>query len=226
LLFRDTEGEEDVAVLRSARCFFLLCGAGLLLIGCAADAGSGEDVESSDEALLAGRKLSPSEVASLLRGAGFRESVIPEMVCTAKYESSYYAGAQNRNTNGSTDYGLFQINDRYWLRPCGVTRQQLLDPATNARCAKRVFDEQGLDAWYGYKAHRSECDRFVVPGDGAGGAGGGDGCYSATLHARVGEGECVESSSNGLDYQCSDGAWYRIAGSSGPAGRCTEHHRL
>ena len=31
-----------------------------------------------------------------------------------QYESSYNTGATNDNTNGSRDYGIFQINDNYW----------------------------------------------------------------------------------------------------------------
>jgi lysozyme C len=203
----------------------------LTLMACSAapPEDDGEATATGNDALLAGRRLPPAEIADLLRDAGVPESAVGRLVCTAKYESSFYAGAQNRNTNGTTDWGLFQINDRYWLKPCGVTRQQLLDPATNVRCAAKVYDQQGIGAWYGYKAHRSECDRYKVPattepGGQVGGAG--EGCRSATLSARVDQGECVQSSSNSLWYQCYEGTWYRIADKSGPAGSCTEEHPL
>jgi len=118
---------------------------------------------SASEALRAGRQLSPEEVADDLRAVGVDEQDVPTMVCIAKWESTFFERARNRNRNGSTDYGLFQINDRYWLGPCGVGRNGLLDAAANARCAKLVLDRQGFSAWYGYRAHRRECDRYQLP---------------------------------------------------------------
>ena len=38
----------------------------------------------------------------------------PPGVCLAKWESNYNTEAINHNTDGSTDYGIFQINSRYW----------------------------------------------------------------------------------------------------------------
>lgn len=35
-------------------------------------------------------------------------------VCAANYESSFNTQATNRNTDGSTDYGILQINSRWW----------------------------------------------------------------------------------------------------------------
>ena len=59
-------------------------------------------------------QITPCQTASYLRKAGFPEHVIPQMVCTAKYESSYNCRATNINSNGSEDYGLFQCNDYWW----------------------------------------------------------------------------------------------------------------
>ena len=197
------------------------------LTACSASPEDGENAESGNDALLAGTRLTPAQIATMLRDEGFDEADIGKLVCTAKYESSYYTGAQNHNTNGSTDYGLFQINDRYWLRPCGVTRQQLLDAKTNVKCAKMVFDQQGIGAWYGYKAHRTECNGFTVQGGGGDTVGQpGEGCYSTTLKARVQQGECVQSASNSVWYQCYEGTWYRTSAQSGPAGACTDEHPL
>src|SRR5262245_28729524 len=80
------------------------------------------------EAILAGERLTEVQIADYLRDAGFAEGVIPAMVCTAKWESSFYTGASHTNKNGSKDIGLFQINNRLWLKPCGVTERELLDP--------------------------------------------------------------------------------------------------
>lgn len=35
-------------------------------------------------------------------------------VCLSKWESEYNTNAINHNTDGSTDYGIFQINSRWW----------------------------------------------------------------------------------------------------------------
>jgi hypothetical protein len=147
---------------------------------------------------------------------------VPKLVCVAKYESGFFEGATHLNTNGSTDYGLFQINDRYWLKPCGATGKQLLDGATNARCAKVVFDKQGLNAWATYKKRQAECDAYQLPpgpGEDPDGSSAGS-CFSPTLGTSTSEGECVLSAKGW--YQCMGGKWYSgAAKGSGPAGNCT-----
>lgn len=38
-------------------------------------------------------------------------------VCMAQYESSFNTRAFNgRNSNGSSDYGLFQLNNKWWCK--------------------------------------------------------------------------------------------------------------
>uniref|UniRef100_A0A8C0DLB1 lysozyme n=1 Tax=Balaenoptera musculus TaxID=9771 RepID=A0A8C0DLB1_BALMU len=46
---------------------------------------------------------------------GFKGISLANWVCLAKWESSYNTRATNYNPgNKSTDYGIFQINSRYW----------------------------------------------------------------------------------------------------------------
>src|SRR5690349_17176095 len=79
-----------------------------LLAGCSAAAP--EDFGSSDDHLNAsGRSLSANSVAALIRQVGFPESVVSKMVCTAYYESRFDPRAINHDSNGTTDYGLFQV---------------------------------------------------------------------------------------------------------------------
>ena len=61
------------------------------MMGCssATEDTASNDGESDTQALLAGTRLSPADVADLLRSAGFPEDVVGPMVCTAKYESSF-----------------------------------------------------------------------------------------------------------------------------------------
>jgi len=140
----------------------------IVLMGCAANTDDQTDedgTEASDtQALLAGTRQSPHQIATLLRNAGFPESAIGPMVCTAKYESDWYDRASNHNRNGTTDYGLFQINSIHLHDSgCPSTTAALYDPATNVRCAHAVWKSQGINAWYGYQHHRSTCAHYPAP---------------------------------------------------------------
>ena len=113
---------------------------------------------------------SECQVASYLRKSGFPEYSIPTMVCTSKYESSYNCDATNKNTDGSTDYGLMQINSYYWCsgdplskyNSCGTSCSSLFNCQTNTNCAYIVWKQQGYTAWYGYKNHKTECDNYKI----------------------------------------------------------------
>jgi len=113
---------------------------------------------------------SECQVANYLRKSGFPEYSVPTMVCTSKYESSYNCDATHKNTDGSSDYGLMQINSYYWCsgdpsskyNSCGATCSSLLNCQSNANCAYTVWKQQGYTAWYGYKNHKSECDNYKL----------------------------------------------------------------
>ena len=113
---------------------------------------------------------SECQVANYLRKSGFPEYSVPTMVCTSKYESSFNCDATHKNTDGSSDYGLMQINSYYWCsgdpsskyNSCGATCSSLLNCQSNANCAYTVWKQQGYTAWYGYKNHKSECDNYKI----------------------------------------------------------------
>jgi lysozyme C len=109
-----------------------------------------------------GTRLTERQVAFNLKSAGFPDYIIPTMVCIAKHESNLKSNAVNLNNNGSTDHGIFQINDAWWLAECGVNEEMLKDPLVNAQCAKTVFDQQGLMAWYGYQKNWSRCNSYQI----------------------------------------------------------------
>lgn len=137
-------------------------GVGLLAIGCGGSPDGAEEATdgTTEDPLLAGRHLHESEVASLLRSVGFSASVVPKMVCVAKYESSFYEQATNKNRNGTIDRGLFQINSIHVGRTAGCPSSSaaLFTAATNARCAHAIYQSEGANAWYGYQKHRAECN--------------------------------------------------------------------
>jgi len=125
---------------------------------------------NNDTKVNVSTKETECQVANNARKAGFPESAVPVMVCISKYESSFNCDATNKNVDGSTDYGLFQINSYYWCsgdpyskyNECGTSCTSLFNCQTNANCAYRVYKEQGFNAWYGYQYHKSECDNYKL----------------------------------------------------------------
>lgn len=114
---------------------------------------------------------SECDTANYLRKAGFPESSIGTMVCIAKYESGFNCDATNVNTDGSTDYGEFQINSYWWCsgdpkskyNGCATACSSLFNCQSNANCAYAVWKQQGYNAWYAYKNHKSTCDNYPKP---------------------------------------------------------------
>ncbi|CAK1600672.1 unnamed protein product [Parnassius mnemosyne] len=107
------------------------------------------------------KQFSRCELVHQLRSHGFPEDKMRDWVCLVESESSrttHYIGKVNRN--GSRDYGLFQINDKYWCsntstagKDCNVTCNDLVtdDITKAAKCAKKVYKRHGFNAWYGWK---------------------------------------------------------------------------
>uniref|UniRef100_H3BCX6 lysozyme n=1 Tax=Latimeria chalumnae TaxID=7897 RepID=H3BCX6_LATCH len=84
-------------------------------------------------------------------------------VCLAYYESTYRTHVTHYNHNdSSTDYGILQINSRWWCED-GTPRSKNLcridcnkftdeDITDDLQCAKRIVqDPKGLGAWNGWK---------------------------------------------------------------------------
>lgn len=102
---------------------------------------------------------------------GYGRVKLADWVCLAKHESDYDTRATNYNPGDqSTDYGIFQINSRYWcndgktpgaVNACGIPCSALLqDDITQAiQCAKRVVrDPQGIKAWVAWRNHCANRD--------------------------------------------------------------------
>ncbi|XP_048215781.1 lysozyme C isoform X2 [Perognathus longimembris pacificus] len=97
---------------------------------------------------------------------GYKGISLANWMCLAKWESSYNTRATNYNRGDkSTDYGIFQINSRYWcnngktpkaVNACHISCDALLrDNISQAvACAKRVVsDPQGIRAWMAWRSH-------------------------------------------------------------------------
>lgn len=77
---------------------------------------------------------------------------VPVMTAIALAESGGITDNTNHNSDahGSTDYGVWQIND-YWN--ASILRSgDWRNPADNARMAKMVYDQQGYKAWSVFKS--------------------------------------------------------------------------
>uniref|UniRef100_A0A8C0XMK8 lysozyme n=1 Tax=Castor canadensis TaxID=51338 RepID=A0A8C0XMK8_CASCN len=114
-----------------------------------------------------GKQYKPCELARTLKSKGmdgYKGIKLSQWMCIAKWESNYNTGVTNRNRDKSTDYGIFQINSRYWCNDgktpgaknaCGVSCKDLLkdDITKSVECAKKVVSTQGINAWVAWKKH-------------------------------------------------------------------------
>ncbi len=93
------------------------------------------------------------------RQAGFSPELAPVMAAIGLAESSGNPRAHNPNAStGDNSYGLMQINMLGAMGPerraaFGIrSNEELFDPLTNMKAAKKIFDSQGLGAWSVYKS--------------------------------------------------------------------------
>ena len=113
-------------------------------------------------ATVFGRKLNRCSLAKELHSLGVPKSELPQWTCLAEHESSYRTHIIGPpNTDGSQDYGIFQINSKYWCRSpkvfsyngchvdCNVLLGDNLKPALD--CARLVKGKQGWKAWAAWK---------------------------------------------------------------------------
>lgn len=120
--------------------------------------------------MLRSNYQSECQISKYLKQSGFPDYAVPTMVCISKYESSNNCDATNKNTDGSTDYGLLQINSYYWCsgdplskyNECKIACSSLFNCQYNTNCAYIVWKQQGYTAWYGYQKHKSECDSYKI----------------------------------------------------------------
>ena len=100
-------------------------------------------------AVASSSAITASTAAAAVRAAGFPTAMVPVMVAIAMAESSLRPTATHTNSNGSTDYGLFQINS---IHTDVLGMGSWSDPYVNAKMAKVIYDRQGLAAWSVYNS--------------------------------------------------------------------------
>lgn len=104
--------------------------------------------------------LDAKAVAQIAYAAGWRGGDLNIAVAIAKAESGWSATAKNENSDGSTDFGLFQINSVHQSILAGGN---WADPNDNARMAHQVWEQAGgswspwVTYWRGtYKQYMDE----------------------------------------------------------------------
>ncbi|XP_008057262.1 lysozyme-like protein 6 [Carlito syrichta] len=97
---------------------------------------------------------------------GFEGYSLSDWLCLAFVESSFNISKVNENVDGSSDYGLFQINSHYWCNDyrshtknlCQVDCQEMLNPnlLSGLSCAKKIVSgAEGMNSWMAWKLHCS-----------------------------------------------------------------------
>ena len=108
-------------------------------------------------AVPSGGATSSAEVLNLVR-ANFPAGQVGNAMAVSRCESGHANRVSKPNTNGSRDFGVFQINDagtlQAALRAVGVSfssitdaRKKALNPAVNVRMARAIWDSRGWQPW-------------------------------------------------------------------------------
>lgn len=125
--------------------------------------------------------LTDAQIAGYAKGAGFPAGEIANAVAVALAESGGRTDANHRNSNGTMDYGLWQINS---IHGSILASGDKFNPADNARMAYQIWKDAGgkWRPWYTFTSgrYRAYVPRGTVAsgapaiGGSGGGAGGTD----------------------------------------------------
>lgn len=103
--------------------------------------------------------LTAEQIAGYAAAAGFPADQVATATAVALAESGGNTDASHRNSNGSTDYGLFQINS---VHGSLLDQGNRFDPAANARMAYNVWKGAG-GSWSPWATYTSQRYRAFVP---------------------------------------------------------------
>jgi Lysozyme like domain len=103
-------------------------------------------------------KLNEFQIAGYALAAGFPPNEIATATAVALAESGGNTEAQNRNTNGSYDYGLFQINT---IHGPLLNQGDKFNPLDNAKMALAVWQRAG-NKWTPWTVYKSGTYRAQI----------------------------------------------------------------
>ena len=113
--------------------------------------------------------LSPAQIDHLMRLVGWTDNQqIRTGIAVAMAESGGNPDATNHNTNGSTDYGLWQINSVHASLLAG---KDWRDPVANTQMAYQVWKAAG-GSWTPWSTYNSGAYKAHLDQGKAGGPGG------------------------------------------------------
>jgi hypothetical protein len=104
-------------------------------------------------------KLSAQQIAGYALAAGFPPAEIPTATAIALGESGGETTATNRNSNGTYDYGLWQINTVHGPL---LSQGDRFNPADNAKMALTVWQRAG-NKWTPWSVYKSGIYRTFLP---------------------------------------------------------------
>lgn len=126
-----------------------------------------------------------AQLVEIATQAGFPADQAPTAAAIALAESSGNAGASHVNSNGSTDYGLWEINSVHGALLAGKNWR---DPVVNAQMAFRVWSDAGRK-WSPWSTYKSGAyTKYLngnAPATGSAGAGGALGSASGTISGGI-----------------------------------------
>ncbi|KAJ8724418.1 hypothetical protein PYW08_015892 [Mythimna loreyi] len=106
-----------------------------------------------------GKTMTECELVWELRKNGFPENQLKDWICLINASGFRRTDVKNTAADGSSNYGIFQINDQYWCndgdepgKGCNVRCKDLLldDITPQLQCTKTIYAAHGFEAWYGW----------------------------------------------------------------------------
>jgi hypothetical protein len=104
-------------------------------------------------------KLTAQQIAGAAKAAGFPANELATATAVALAESGGETTATNRNTNGSVDYGLWQINT---VHGSLLSQGDKFNPDDNAKMAYTVWSRAG-NKWSPWSAYNNQRYRTFLP---------------------------------------------------------------
>lgn len=159
-------------------------------------------------------KLTPQQIAGAAKAAGFPADQIATAVAVALAESAGETTATNKNTNGSVDYGLWQINT---VHGSLLNQGDKFNPVDNAKMAFTVWNG-AKGSWSPWSAYKNQRYRTFIPQGTLGAAAptppdGGSGTNTAVVASDAPTAAGAPTSSGVLDLLSglvSGGLWTRL----------------
>lgn len=99
-----------------------------------------------DGATYYGLSKTQAYSAGVIRTA-FGDRLFKKAVAIAWCESRLMPDAYHTNNNGSTDRGLFQLNDGGTAQRLGIVADKAFDAELNSQAARTLYEDRGWQPW-------------------------------------------------------------------------------